>query len=34
VIVGVIYKVRGKGNDLNIDLSFECLADDTLFKML
>jgi hypothetical protein len=34
VIVGVTYKVRGKGNDLNIDLSFDFLADDTLFKML
>jgi hypothetical protein len=25
---GVTYKVRGKGNGLNIDLSFDFLADD------
>jgi hypothetical protein len=30
----VTYKVIGKGNDLNIDLSFEFLADDKLLKML
>jgi hypothetical protein len=34
VEVGVTYKVRGKGRDLNIDLSFEFLADDKLLKML